>query len=212
MSAMTPTPVIGFLEDDASVRDAIGGLLRAQGYETHVFATIEAFRAGFVAGRCDALLLDIRLPDGSGLEAFASAREKDADVSAVFLTGHGDVPLATRAMKAGASDFHEKPVAPSELLASLARAMVATAERRADRALHADATAKLASLTAREREVLTCLIDGLTSKEAARVLGLSPRTVEAHRARLLAKTGCENVAGLIRLATLAGTLTPRRGP
>lgn len=209
---MDQAPVIGFLEDDSSVREAISGLLRANGYQICTYESVTAFRTGFAPGVCTALLLDIRLPDGSGLEAFEAAQGVDADVGVVFLTGHGDVPLAIRAMKAGASDFHEKPVAPSELLASLARAVTATRERRAARILQQDASARLSMLSVREREVLACMIDGLTSKETARILALSPRTVEAHRARILSKTGCENVAALIRLASLAERLAPSFDP
>ncbi len=200
---MAGSAVIAVLEDDPAVRDAVGGLLRARGHEARIFGSIAEFRAGMAPGLFDALLLDVRLPDGSGLDALAFAQESDVDVSAVFLSGHGDVPLATRAMKAGAADFLEKPAQPAQLLASLERAAAATAARRSARRRQSDAGARLAGLTLRETQVLACLVDGLTSKEAARVLGLSPRTVEAHRARIFAKTGCENAAALIRLAALA---------
>lgn len=200
------TGLVVIVDDDEGVCEALTALLHAAGHSTRAYTTLGAFRAALASGAEPAVvLLDVRLPDGSGIDFLPEFLTLAPRGAVIVMTGHGDISLAVAAMKAGARDFLEKPFDPQELLASVERMFEAppdhdTARRKAE----LDARERLAELTPRERDVLECLVRGASSKEIARQLSLSPRTVETHRAHLMTKSGAKSLSTLLRLAILAG--------
>lgn len=200
------TGLVVIVDDDEGVCEGLTALLQAAGHSTRTYTTLGAFRAGLVSDAEPAVvLLDVRLPDGSGIDFLPELLTLAPRGAVIVMTGHGDISLAVAAMKAGARDFLEKPFDPQELLASVERIFetspdIETARRKAE----LDARERLAQLTPRERDVLECLVRGASSKEIARQLSLSPRTVETHRAHLMTKSGAKSLSTLLRLAILAG--------
>jgi two-component system response regulator FixJ len=197
---------VAIVDDDEGVCEALTALLQAAGHSTRAYTTLGAFRAGLGSGAEPAVvLLDVRLPDGSGIDFLPELMTLAPRGAIIMMTGHGDVSLAVAAMKAGARDFLEKPFDPQELIASVQRMFDAAPDLDAARLkAELDARERFAALTQRERDVLECLVRGASSKEIARQLSLSPRTVEAHRARLMTKSGAKSLSTLLRLAILAG--------
>jgi len=188
------------VDDDASVRDSLVMMLDRAGYRTAAFAYAEALLA---AGRSDWAgcgVTDLRLPAKSGIELLAELRSRGIAVPCVIITAHGDVPSARAAFQAQALDFLEKPFDDGQLRAAIETGF-ALEESRIERtqARRADAE-KLARLTAREHDVLECAANGLHAKEIAVKLGISPRTVEVHKTRIMAKLEVRNVAELVRFA------------
>ena len=188
------------VDDDPGVRGALTAMLELEGYAIRAFASgLELLDAATaLAGGC--VVMDVRMPDMDGPAVQAALMEIRPDLAVILITGDGDIPLAVRALKAGAVDFLEKPFEAETLLESVALAL-------SGRPLSADAEhalAKLRLLTIRERQVLERLIAGDTSKQIARVFAGSPRTVDVHRARVLAKLGARNVAEAVRIAMNAG--------
>lgn len=192
------SPLIQIVDDDDGVRRSLALLLGSVGLRTAEWGDPLAFLAGFDRGAVGAIVLDVRLPGLSGLTVLERLLADGVDQPVVMLTGHGTVELCRRAFKAGAAEFLEKPVDDERLLEALHEAVrrhVATRERlAADRA----AQERLARLSEREREVLVHVVRGETAKQVARALGLSPRTVETHRAHAAEKLGTESLAQLIR--------------
>jgi two-component system response regulator FixJ len=200
------TGLVAIVDDDEGVCEALTALLQAAAYSTRTYTTLGAFRAalGFDVEPA-VVVLDVRLPDGSGVDFLPELATLTPRSATIVMTGHGDVSLAVAAMKAGARDFLEKPFEPQELLASVKRMFDAAPDVGAARIkAELDARERFAMLTRRERDVLECLVRGASSKEIARQLALSPRTVESHRARLMTKTGAKSLSTLLRLAILAG--------
>jgi two-component system response regulator FixJ len=194
---------IAVLEDDDAVRDSLGRLLEAKGYKVESYPTVAALRAELREGRYRVALFDVRLPDGNGVDFMREALDVDDRTAIVVMTAHGDVQLAVSAMKAGAVDFLEKPFAPTALFEAVARAEAVSASKEGAHLMRRSAKAALTRLTPRELEVLHDLVDGATSKEIARRLDLSPRTVESHRASIMAKTGADSLPALVRLTAVA---------
>jgi RNA polymerase sigma factor (sigma-70 family) len=191
------------IDDDASVRDSLALMLGLAGYRTAIFADAEAFLAAWQAGWAGCVVSDLRLPGQSGIDLQAAMRKRGIALPFVIITAHGDVPTARLAFQAQAVDFLEKPFDDAQLRAAIETAF-ALEERRLGReeALRADED-KLARLTAREREVLDRAASGLHAKEIGAALGISPRTVEVHKTRIMAKLGVRNVAELVRFAVAA---------
>lgn len=198
MSNDSLSPLIHLLDDDEAVRRGLALLIGTVGLRVRTYATPDEFLVNFDPGSVGAILLDIRLPGIGGLAVLDLLRERGVDLPVLMLTGHGTVDLCRRAFKSGAAEFLEKPVDDDVLIEALQHAVrehVRSRERsRADQL----ARERYAQLSAREREVLGMIVCGLTNKEIARALDLSPRTVETHRAHLFAKLQVETLAQLIR--------------
>ena len=201
---MRAEPLTVFVvDDDAAVRDSIALMLGLAGYRTSVFADAEAFLAAWKADWAGCVVADVRLPGMSGVELQLALRGRGASLPFVVITAHGDVATARAAFKSQALDFLEKPFDESQLRKAIDTAF-ALEERRIQRrdGRRADA-ARLERLTAREREVLEHAARGLHAKEIAAALGISPRTVEVHKTRIMEKLGVRNVAELVRFALAA---------
>jgi len=199
------------VDDDEAVRDALSGLLEAGGYLCRAFSAAQEFLNAAPTLRPGCLIVDIRMPGMEGLELQQLLVERALHFPLIVVTGHGDVPLAVRAMKAGAVDFIQKPFNAKAMLESTKNAMRRVAEPQQADAMAAQARACLHSLSRREREVLQGLLTGLPNKTIAHELGISPRTVEIHRARLMEKMRARSLSELVRLGLAAG-LQPSFGP
>lgn len=188
------------VDDDASVRDSLALMLGIAGYRTALFADAEAFLAAWEPNWAGCVVADLRLPGKTGVELQAELRNRGSALPVVIITAHGDVPTARAAFQAQAVDFLEKPFDQKQLCAAIDTAFALEERRmRTDEARRAD-TEKLERLTAREREVLDHVAEGLHAKEIASALHISPRTVEVHKTRIMAKLGVRNVAELVRFA------------
>jgi FixJ family two-component response regulator len=197
--AGVPTsPLVHLVDDDAAVRDALERLIGTVGLRVHAWADPQAFVAGFDREAIGAIVLDIRMPGVSGLAVLDTLIGQGVDQPVIMLTGHGTVDLCRRAFKAGAAEFLEKPVADDMLLDALQKAVRAHVRSRERHRADRDARERYERLSEREREVLSLIVAGLTNKEIGRALGLSPRTVETHRANLFAKLEAESLAQVIR--------------
>lgn len=187
------------VDDNASVLRSCAILLQAHGYETIACDSAEAFLKVHDPGTQAALVLDIRMPGMSGLELQAHLIAEEISIPTILLTGHGDVPAAVKALKAGAIDFIEKPASEEALLDALheAQAVLRNAPRRS--VPKAEVDTRLKRLTAREREVLDHLVLGRINKEIAETLGISQRTVEIHRARVREKMQARGISDLIMM-------------
>jgi two-component system response regulator FixJ len=196
-------PSIYVVDDDPDVRDSLATLLRSSGFKAETFESATAFLAGGGAARQGCLIADIRMPDMDGLALQEELARRGALLAVIIVTGHGDVPLAVRAMKAGAVDFLEKPFDEESLMFSVRRAADAISSAGNRIAAMQDAQSRLADLTKREREVLDLVVAGRANKVVAHELSISPRTVELHRARVMDKMNARTVADLVRLSLLA---------
>ena len=192
------------VDDDEAVRESLDALLASFGYETTAFDSARAFLGACAADAKGCLLADIRMPDMDGLELQEKAATSHPGLAVVIITGHGDVPLAVRAMKAGAVDFVEKPFTEDVILRAVENAVRSVEARGRKTAGDASIAQHLALLTAREREVLEGLVAGLPNKTIAYDLGISPRTVEIHRARVMDKMQARSLSELVRLALAVG--------
>ena len=207
---MDPERLVYIVDDDEAVRDSLSALLEARRYTVATFASGRDFLAVAPTLRPGVLIADIRMPEMDGLELQQRLIERSLRYPLIVITGHGDVPLAVRAMKAGAVDFIEKPFAAELMLDSVGAALarLTTAEPITEAA--ATAAARVAKLSPRELEVLQGLLSGLPNKSIAYDLGISPRTIEIHRARVMDKMGARSLSELIRMSLAAG-LQPSQG-
>ena len=202
MTATVPPSAVYIVDDDAAVRDSLAILLRLHGYAAVSFATGEAFLGALDKGELRSggvVLLDLRLPGIGGAQVHAELIERRIEWPVVVLTAHGDVASARNALKAGAADFIEKPIQESVLLAAIAEGAQRQRAIDSDVAHKADVERRLARLTSREREVLAMVVEGRHNREVAQVLGISPRTVEVYKARVMDKLDVDRLPDLIRL-------------
>ena len=187
------------VDDDDGMRRALGALLTTVGYKTAFFGRPSEFLARFATEDPGCLVLDIRMPEMSGLELQQQLNRAGVMLPVIFITGHGDVPMAVQAMKEGAFQFIQKPFRDQELLDHINHALQLDAENREDLARRADVNRRLDALTPRERQVMDLVVDGAANKVMAIDLGLSERTVEIHRAKVMEKMGARSVAHLVKM-------------
>ena len=193
------------IDDDPSVRDSLALMLGISGYRTALFADAEAFIAALRENWVGCVVADLRLPGKSGIELQAELRNRGIALPVVIITAHGDVPTARIAFQAQAVDFLEKPFDQKQLCGAIDMAFALEERRiRSEETRRADAQ-KLGRLTAREREVLDQVAQGLHAKEIAAALRISPRTVEVHKTRIMGKLGVRNVAELVRFAVVGSS-------
>ena len=185
------------VDDDAAVRDSIQELVESVGLHAQAYDSGQAFLDDFQQQRPGCLVLDVRMANMSGLALQEKLNGLDAGVPVIIITGHGDVPMAVRALQAGAADFIQKPYRDQLLLDSINNALAVDAAARRSSIGSDDLAKQLETLTKREREILDMLVDGKRSKDIARALGISPRTVEAHRQNTLRKMEVSSVKELI---------------
>jgi two-component system, LuxR family, response regulator FixJ len=195
--------LVHIVDDDPAIRRSVGFMLKTSGHR------VEAYESGAEllknSGDLDqgCILLDIRMPGMDGLEVQQALQDKGVGLPVIIMTGHGDVTLAVKAMKAGAVDFIEKPFAKDALLASLEEGFGRLSRKEATNERQRDAEVRLQALTGRERDVLNGLAQGLPNKTIAYDLGISPRTVEIHRANLMTKLGVRSLSEALRIAFAA---------
>jgi FixJ family two-component response regulator len=195
-----PKPTVFIVDDDAAVRDSLGLLLRSMGLPVETFESARAFLDAGRDSRQGCLVLDIRMPGMSGLELQLELVARHSLLPIIFITGHGDVPMAVEAMQAGAVDFIQKPFRDQDLLDRINQALEKDALGRRMLAERAQIRRRLETLTPREREVLAMIVAGKANKVIAGDLNLSQRTVEIHRARVMEKMGAHSLAHLVRMA------------
>lgn len=201
---MSSDVVIHIVDDEEPVRKSLAFLLTTSGYaaRAHPSATVFLDIAGSLRNAC--LITDLRMPDMSGVELLRRLHEADAMLPAIVITGHGDVPMAVEAMKAGALDFIEKPFEDEVLLEAVARAVAELERKPPGRDDIAAIRRRLADLSERERQVMSGIVAGLPNKTIAYDLDISPRTVEVHRANVMAKMNAKNLPDLVRMVLAAG--------
>jgi len=188
------------VDDDDGVRTSLGILLESAGYHPATFASAAEFLEQHDPARPGCLILDMRMPGMTGMELLQVLSERGAFLPVIFITGHGDVPMAVEAMKNGAFDFLQKPFGQHDLLERIGRALEADAEARASLLLTEELHRRHNTLTPREKEVMDLVVAGNANKVIAMDLGLSERTVEIHRARVMEKMATRSVAHLVRMA------------
>jgi two-component system response regulator DctR len=192
------------VDDDAAIRDSLAWLLGSRGLATRTWPSAEAFLAGHDPAQPGCLVLDVRMGGMSGVELFDALRAAGSALPVIFLTGHGDVPLAVAALKKGAFDFVEKPFNDNQLVDLVIAALRQDEARRSARAAEASLAARLEQLSDREREVMALVLKGLPNKAIADDLGLAVRTVEVHRARVFEKMGVRSAVELAGILGPAG--------
>ena len=194
----TPEQIIYLVDDDEALRDSLVWLLESQGFKVAPFVSAEDFLRAWRPEFNGCLLLDVRMPGMSGLELHERLRARYCTLPVIFITGHGDVPMAVAALKKGAVDFIEKPFNDTELLRLVSQCLVKEQESRSRRRQDAEVSRRLDQFTQREREVLDLIIAGKLNKQIADVLGISIKTVEVHRARVMEKMAAQSLAELVQ--------------
>ncbi len=196
--------VVYIVDDDAAVRDSLALLCETAGFPVECYDSAEAFLAGHHANRRGCVVLDVRLPRMSGLQLHEELIRRECRLPVIYLTAHGDIPMTVQAMKAGAADFLPKPVDGALLLDRIRAALALGSDDADSIAAPSGRRERLQRLTAREREIMLLVVAGHSNKVVAKRLGISFRTVEIHRSRILRKTGAANLLELVRLAADCG--------
>lgn len=200
---MNAEPVVFVVDDDEAMRNSLKWLIESTGMSVRTYGSADEFLANYYPGRAGCLLLDVRMPGMSGLELQGHLARQAIRLPVIIITGHGDVGMAVRAMKAGAVDFIEKPFNDEALLSSIRQALAFDERQRALQTQRAEIAARLAELTPREHEVMEMVTDGSSNKEIAAALGVTAKTVEAHRARVMEKMRAGSLAELVRMSLIA---------
>lgn len=192
-------PRVHIVDDDDAMRDSLKWLLESRGLAVELYPSAEAFLGLFNRDFCGCLVLDVRMPGMSGLDLYEQLQARASTLPVIFITGHGDVPMAVSALKKGAADFIEKPFNDQDMLRLIEACMKQDRAAAAKRAENASVAQRLDSLTQREREVLALIVAGKLNKQIADELGISIKTVEVHRSRVMEKMGANSVAELVQL-------------
>jgi two-component system, LuxR family, response regulator FixJ len=198
-----PDPTVFVVDDDEAVRDSLSLLLETAGHRVEAFESGAKLLGALRAERRGCIIADVRMPGMDGLELQRELLERGFRLPIIIMTGHGDVPIAVRAMKAGALDFVEKPFSEDAILDTV-RLALAQVGRRGPAASEGEVRERVSNLTQREREVLEAMVAGHPNKAIAHLLQISPRTVEIHRARVMDKMAARSLSHLVRLALQAG--------
>jgi FixJ family two-component response regulator len=194
-----PTPTVFIVDDDEAVRSALRLLMKSVGHAATSFDSAQEFLARYSPQQPGCLVLDVRMPGMSGMELQQELNRRGAIIPVIFISGHGDIPMAVEAMQHGAFDFLQKPFKDQDLLDRVTRALLADATARAQLLQVEHIRALLGTLTPREREVLDMVVSGKPNKIMAADLNLSQRTVEVHRARVMEKMHARSLAQLVRM-------------
>lgn len=201
---MTEKMLIHLVDDDEAIRHSASFMLRAAGFRVKTYVDGVTFLDQLADVEPGCILLDVQMPVMDGLGVLDALNERGSAMPVIVLTGHGDVSVAVKAMKAGAADFVEKPYEKAMLLDALDKAFAVVESRSPAERLGKEARARIATLTPRERDVLHGLVSGRTNKAIANALNISPRTVEIHRSHVMQKLEVESLSGALRLAFAAG--------
>jgi two-component system response regulator FixJ len=205
---INPQATVFVVDDDQAMRSSLQWLIESVGLSVESFASADEFLRSYYPGRAGCLLLDVRMPGMSGLELQDYLNQHQIEIPVIIITGHGDVHMAVRAMKSGAVDFIEKPFNDEMLLDAIRNALTLDDRRREQRSAKAAIAERLEQLTPREYEVMEMVTSGKSNKEIANVLGVSAKTVEAHRARVMEKMQAGSLAELVRMAISATESDP----
>ncbi len=200
------TATIHIVDDEETVRDALSFLFATRGLAAQTWSSGEAFLEAMPLADCTCIILDVRMGGLSGPEVFERLRAMGCRAPVIFLTGHADVPVAVRTLKAGAADFVEKPFNDNQIVELALQAMATHEAQEAETLARQDLTDRLATLSAREDEVMRLMLQGQLNKQIAEALGIAMRTVEVHRGKVLAKMGARNAAELASMLSVRGGL------
>lgn len=204
-----PAPLVCIIDDDAEVRGSLDSLLRSTGFQVRAFAGPDEYLASSEAEQASCLILDVRLNGADGLDFQESLAESEVHVPVILITGHGDIPMTVRGMKAGAVNFLSKPFEEAMLLAAVDEAVARDRERRSAQQADADVRVRYDTLSPREREVMALVTAGLMNKQVAAKLELSEITVKIHRGNLMRKMQAQSLADLVRMAEGLGVRDTR---
>jgi FixJ family two-component response regulator len=197
-------PIVYVIDDDASVREALRNLFRSVGLRVEVFGSAPEFLQSKLPDVASCLILDIRLPRLSGLDFQLDLAKAGIHIPIIFMTGHGDIPMTVRAMKAGAVDFLTKPFRDQDMLDAVTTAIARDRNSRNEARALSDLHARLMTLTAREQEVLALVTTGLMNKQVAAEIGIAEITVKIHRGHIMKKMGAKSLADLVKMAQTLG--------
>ena len=202
--ALETEPIVFVVDDDPSMRKALANLFRSVGLRAEVFGSARELLESELPDVASCLVLDIRLPGPSGLDFQAELAKANIQIPIIFMTGHGDIPMTVKAMKAGAIDFLTKPFRDQDMLDAVATAIERDRTRRKDQKAVAELRAVFETLTTRERDVFALVASGLMNKQIAAEIGLAEITVKIHRGHLMRKMGARSLADLVRMAEMLG--------
>jgi FixJ family two-component response regulator len=205
---LTLPPLIHVIDDDPSLRVALSRLLTASGYRVALYESAGKFLEGSVIDRPSCILLDVSMPDLDGLQLLEQLNEANDRLPIIFLTGNGNIPMSVRAIKAGAEDFLAKPVQKEDLLCAIESALANCRKLYIQREQIQKLECSIKQLTIREQEVFNLLILGMLNKQVGFALGMTERTVKAHRRRITEKLGVKSIAEMVLIATRLGLLSP----
>ena len=208
--ASAAEPIVFVIDDDVAVRTTLSSLFRSMGLRVELFGSASEFAQIKMPDVASCLVLDIRLPGVSGLEFQAKLAEADIRIPIIFMTGHGDIPMSVKAMKAGAIDFLTKPFREQDILDAVIKAIERDQKRRDSEKAVSELRIRFDSLTSREREVMTKVAAGLMNKQIAADLGITEVTVKVHRGQMMRKMKARSLIDLIGIADLLGMHRPKR--
>ena len=202
--------IVFVIDDDAAMRETLGSLFRSVGLRVELFGSAHEFAQIKMPDVASCLVLDIRLPGVSGLDFQVELAEANIRIPIIFMTGHGDIPMSVKAMKAGAIDFLTKPFREQDILDAVIRSLERDQERRDGEMGVAELRSRFASLTSREQEVIALVLDGLMNKQIAAKLGITEITVKVHRGHMMRKMTARSLIDLLEMADLLGIRRPKR--